>query len=188
MSTCSTAITIWNVEIHSAPSDALSSSILDGIRSMLDAAFDGDFSDDDWNHAKGGTYVWLAGPHGVISHASIVERPLVCSGHSLNAGYVEAVATVATLRHQGYGTVVMTHINDLIRQRYALGALSTGSHAFYSALGWERWRGATLVETLHGRERTPDDDGSVMILRTSRTPRLNLDEEIVCASRPGDVW
>ena len=39
-----------------------------------------------------------------------------------------------------------------------------------------------------GRERTPDDDGDVMILHTPRSPRLDLDGDIVCDWRPGDVW
>ena len=82
----------------------------------------------------------------------------------------------------------MTHIGDLIRERYALGGLSTGTPAFYAPLGWECWRGPTFVEGPRGCERTPDDDGDVMILRTSRSPHLDLDGEIVCDWRPGDVW
>jgi aminoglycoside 2'-N-acetyltransferase I len=82
----------------------------------------------------------------------------------------------------------MTQAGDLVRERYELGALSTGTQPFYKTLGWEAWRGRTYVDGPGGRERTPDDDGGVMILRTSRSPRLDLDGEIVCDWRTGDVW
>jgi aminoglycoside 2'-N-acetyltransferase I len=82
----------------------------------------------------------------------------------------------------------MKHIGELICERYALGALSTGTHAFYETLGWERWRGPTFVDSPRGRERTPDDDGDIMILRTPRSPGLDLDGDIVCDWRLGDVW
>ena len=77
---------------------------------------------------------------------------------------------------------------SLIRERYELGALSTGTPAFYRTLGWTSWRGATLVAGPRGLERTPDDDGDIMILTTPRTPALDLDQPIVAEWRKGDVW
>jgi aminoglycoside 2'-N-acetyltransferase I len=174
--------------LHAAPSDALDSTSLRDLRTLLDAAFDGDFSDEDWDHAIGGVHIWLKGSHGLISHASLVERTLSSSGESMRVGYVEAVATVAAERHKGYAATVMTHVDELIRRRYALGALSAGTHALYESLGWELWRGPTFVDGPHGRERTSGDDGGVMILRTPRSPRLDLDGSLVCDWRQGDVW
>ena len=176
------------VALHAASSDTLTSSFLCDLRALLVTSFDGDFTDDDWDHALGGVHIWVSGLHGLISHASLVERTLVCSGQTLRVGYVEAVATLAVYRRNGHGTSVMRHIGDLIRERYALGALSTGTHAFYEPLGWERWRGQTFVDGPRGQERTPDDDGDVMILRTARSPHLDLDGDIVCDWRLGDVW
>jgi aminoglycoside 2'-N-acetyltransferase I len=69
----------------------------------------------------------------------------------------------------------MQRIGELIGERYELGALSTGTPAFYKTLGWELWNGPTFVDGPRGRERTPNDDG-------------NLDGEIMCEWRPGDVW
>jgi aminoglycoside 2'-N-acetyltransferase I len=174
--------------LHAAPSDALSPSFLQDLRTLLDTAFAGDFTDEDWNHALGGVHVWLPGPGGVISHGSLVERTLACSGTRLRLGYVEAVATLPAERRNGHGAAIMKHIGELIRERYALGALSTGAHAFYETLGWERWRGPTFVDGPRGRERTPDDDGGIMVLRTPRSPVLDLDGDIVSDWRPGDVW
>jgi aminoglycoside 2'-N-acetyltransferase I len=124
----------------------------------------------------------------VVSHASLVERRLDCAGRTLGVGYVEAVATATPHRRQGHAASIMNYLGELIRERYALGALSTGTHAFYEALGWERWRGPTFVESPRGRMRTSRDDGTVMILRTPRSPRLRLDGDIACDWRVGDVW
>jgi aminoglycoside 2'-N-acetyltransferase I len=175
------------VTLHSALSDTLDASFLHELRVLLDTAFS-DFTDEDWAHAIGGVHVWLVGSDGLMSHGSLVERTLVCSGQRLRVGYVEAVATAAVHRRNGHGATVMKRIGDLIRERYALGALSTGSHAFYETLGWERWRGPTFVDGPRGRGRTPDDDGSIMLLRTAGSPRLDLDGEIACDWRPGSVW
>jgi aminoglycoside 2'-N-acetyltransferase I len=161
---------------------------LNDLRAMLDAAFEGRFTEDDWHHALGGVHVWVNEDGQIISHASLVERTLVCSGNVLLAGYVEAVATVADRRRNGHGTAVMQRIGEIIQQRYALGVLSTGAPVFYERLGWERWRGPTSVSSPRGPERTPDDDGGVMILRTPTSPNLDLDQTIVCDWRPGDVW
>jgi aminoglycoside 2'-N-acetyltransferase I len=174
--------------LHAAPTEALSSHLRTHIRSLLDKAFEGDFADEDWAHALGGLHVWLTGSGGLISHGSLVERTLVCSGHRLLVGYVEAIATDPAHQRRGYGTIIMNRIGELIRERYPLGALSTGSHAFYETFGWERWRGPTSVDGPGGRRRTPDDDGGIMILRTARSPLVDLDGEIVCDWRPGDVW
>jgi aminoglycoside 2'-N-acetyltransferase I len=172
------------------------------LRAMLDVAYDGDFADDDWQHVLGGKHVWLEGADGIVSHGAVVPRRLVCDGRALHVGYVEAVATVATRRLQGHGTTVMRAIGDLVQAEYELGVLSTGSHAFYAALGWERWRGESWVAAPGGRGRTsdggalgpdghvrtPDDDDGLMVLRTPRSPRLDLAGPIVADWRAGDVW
>lgn len=174
--------------VHQAPTDQLSEAFLQELRVMLDAAFLNDFSDDDWAHALGGLHVWVSNSQGLISHGSLVERTLVFGGVALRVGYVEAVATVAGHRRQGHGSLVMETIGTLIQEHYSVGALSTGTHAFYETLGWERWRGKTFVSGPEGPERTANDDGGVMILRTPRSADIDPDEDIFCDWRPGDVW
>lgn len=176
------------VTLHAASTDDLSRTLSRDIRALLDTAFDGDFTNDDWSHAIGGVHVWLSRSDRVISHGSLVVRTVVCSGESLRVGFVEAVATKIGHRRQGHGAAVMNYIGELIQAQYPLGVLSTGTHRFYETLGWERWRGPTFVYGLNGRERTPDDDGDVMVLRTTRSPRLDLAGAIVCDWRVGDVW
>lgn len=176
------------VTIHTADTGALSPSLRRELRALLDEAFAGDFTDDDWDHALGGTHVWAVDAHGLVSHGSLVERTLQCDDQRLRVGFVEGVATAASYRRRGYGTQVMRRIGHLIAERHPLGVLSTGTYAFYALLGWERWRGPTFVDTPSGRRRTPDDDGDVMILRTPRSPAIDLDGAIVCDWRRGDVW
>jgi aminoglycoside 2'-N-acetyltransferase I len=159
--------------LHQARTDQLSETFLHQLRSKLDRAFPNDFSDDDWAHSLGGVHVWVSDPWNLISHGSLVERTLAFPGVVLRVGYVEAVATASDRRREGHASLVMKAIGSLIRTRYRVGALSTGTHAFYETLGWERWRGKTFVYGPEGPERTPNDDGDVMILRTPR---------------PGDVW
>jgi aminoglycoside 2'-N-acetyltransferase I len=174
--------------LHSASNADLSVSFQNDLRQMLDAAFERDFSDDDWRHFTGGIHVWLLDGDTLISHGSLVPRTLESSGHRVLAGYVEGIATAEAYRRKGYGSQIMNRLNTLIRESYQLGALSTGTCAFYETVGWERWRGRTFVDGPDGRQATPNDDDSIMILRTSSSPSLALDGDIVCNWRAGDVW
>jgi len=163
------------------------------IRGLLDVAFDHEdpderFSEDDWQHALGGTHVVLDDDGGIVAHASVVPRELRVHGRSIRTGYVEAVAAVPARHGQGLGTIVMEQIGALIRDGYELGALGTGAFHFYERLGWFRWRGPTSVRTDDGDRPTPDDDGFVMVLRTPSTPPLDDASPISCDWRPGDVW
>jgi aminoglycoside 2'-N-acetyltransferase I len=175
-------------DLRQATSAELAPGFLKALRRLLDDAFAGNFSEDDWSHAMGGFHLWLEDDGRLLSYAAIVERRLTCGRHAMRVGYVEAVATASDARHQGHSTTVMTRAGAVIRARYPLGALSSGLLGFYERLGWERWRGATFVEGPAGPVRTPDDDGGVLILRTPTSPSLDLDGPIVCDWRPGDVW
>ena len=118
----------------------------------------------------------------------MVDRDIRVGGRKLRTGYVEAVATAPSHQGRGYGTIVMREVNEHLAARYELGALGTGSQGFYERLGWEIWRGPSLVRTQNGDQRTPDEDGYILILRTPTTPPLDLNAAITCEWRPGDVW
>lgn len=159
------------------------------IRRLLDAAFKGDFSEDDWRHALGGWHALIEEPPGVVGHASVVPRRLVVADHALHAGYVEAVAVRPDRQRRGLGTTLMRVITDLVRARFEIGALSTGEWPFYERLGWERWRGPTFVRLAGGSlQRSPDEDDSVMVLRGAPGLQLDLTTAIACDERTGDSW
>ncbi len=162
------------------------------LRALFDAAWpdpDDRFSDDDWQHALGGTHVIAEEDGRIVSHAAVVERHIQVGDAWRRVGYVEAVATWPHDERRGFGTAVMREIDAIIDSDYDLGLLGTGEHGFYERLGWVRWRGPSSVQLPDGSLRpTPDDDGYLMALPTSRSGALTVDMPIRCEWRPGDVW
>jgi aminoglycoside 2'-N-acetyltransferase I len=178
--------------IRTATTDQLSAEDVASIRALLFAAFKGDehggFSADDWQHSIGGVHFVVEEDGRVVGHASVVERDIHVGGRPFRTGYVEAVATDPARQRRGIGTVLMLSVNEHIATNYVLGALGTGSQPFYERIGWVIWRGPSYVRTEAGEIPTPDEDGYIMVLRTQRTPDLDLDASISCEWRPGDVW
>lgn len=155
-------------------------SYADPVRALLDASFD-DFGDDDWAHCQGGLQVLLHDAVGLVGHAAVVPRTLWCAGTAMYVGYVEGVAVRPDARGCGHGAVLMGAVESA---PYDVLALSATVPDFYARRGWQLWRGPTAVRTPAGVARTPEDDGGVMV----RGGRLDLDAELVCDWRSGDVW
>ena len=173
------------------PTDALTAGELRSIRALMDSAFgtgEEAFADDDWAHALGGQHVVLDIEGEIVSHASVVERALEIGGRPFRTGYVEAVATAPNLQGKGHGSLVMEAATEHIRSTFELGALGTGRHAFYERLGWQTWRGPAFVRMPDGEQRTPEEEGYILVLRTPTSPPFDLAEPISCDWRPGDVW
>ncbi len=158
------------------------------IRALLDAAFAGGFSDDDWAHGLGGRHVVMTEAGRLVAHGSVVPRVLEVAGRALRTGYVEAVATRAERQGGGLGTRVMEALTALVRAEFEMGGLSTGSPGFYTRLGWERWRGPTYVRDGGRTVRTEDEDDGVMVLRFGPSESLDLGSPISCEARSGDDW
>jgi len=78
----------------------------------------------------------------------------------------------------------------MLDEGYELGALGTGSHDFYARLGWVAWLGPAWIRERDGRlERSPDEDGDIMIRLTPKTPPdLDLSLPIAVDWRQGEVW
>ena len=161
-----------------------------GLRALLDAAFDDGFSDDDWEHGLGGVHVAVLDHDELVAHAAVVPRRIEASGRAFaGAGYVENVATRPDRRGEGAATAAMGAIGEVLHERHELGVLSTGSHAFYARLGWERWQGPSSVRQPDGSLlRTADDDDGIMVLRFGPSATLDLAGPIACDARPGDDW
>ena len=73
------------VTLHTASTAELTPSVVHGIRTLLDEAFDGAFTSDDWTHACGGVHVWLDGHVFVASlcpngNIKVVVRPRALIG------------------------------------------------------------------------------------------------------------
>ncbi len=159
------------------------------LRRLLNAAFAGDFSDFDWDHALGGWHVVAVDAGELVAHAAVVPRRLVVSARVFNAGYAEAVAVMPSRQRQGLGSTVMRHANEIVYREFEFGALSTGKCAFYERIGWERWRGPSWVRQPGGRlVRTPDEDAGVMIFRCAPSRDVDLTASITCEARAGESW
>jgi aminoglycoside 2'-N-acetyltransferase I len=165
---------------------ALDDAGLAAVRALCDAAFAGDFRDDDWEHTLGGVHALRFEGDRLVAHAALVARRLLHDGRALRTGYVEAVAVAADQRRRGHGTAVMQALHPYIDRAYALGALATSDDGapLYAALGWTRWPGPTAALTPHGIRPTP---GSVIFVRPV-TAHLDPALPLVCDWRDGDVW
>ena len=175
-------------DLRTAHTADLDPPTLEAARAFLDQAFEGDMSDDDWEHALGGVHALIWEGDDLVGHASVVQRRLLHRGRALRTGYVEGVGVRADRRRRGHGGELMDALERVIRGAYELGALSASAEAieFYEGRGWQRWRGPTAVLTPTGVLRTEDDDGGVYVLPLA-VP-LDLDGELTCDWRDGDVW
>jgi aminoglycoside 2'-N-acetyltransferase I len=173
------------VTSHTAELDA---SALYDVRVLLDAAFDGELTDDDWDHTLGGIHALLRNEGQLVAHAAVVQRRLVCGGRAWRTGYLEGVAVWPAARRRGYGSRVVAAVEDVARRAYDVVALSTTEQAepLYAGRGWLRWRGPTSALTPRGTVRTRDDDGSVYVL-PGGVP-LDPDAPLTCDWRDGDLW
>ncbi len=79
-------------------------------RALLDAAFEGDFSDTDWENALGGTHALAFDGTELIGHAALVQRRLLHGERVLRAGYVEGVAVRSDHRRRGHASALMAAI------------------------------------------------------------------------------
>ena len=175
-------------ELRTAHTADVDPATLDAARALLDDAFGGGFTDDDWEHALGGVHalVWESGV--LVGHAALVQRRLLHGGRALRTGYVEGVGVRADRRGRGHGAAMMTALEPTLRGAFDLGALSATGAAerLYVARGWVRWQGPTFALTPAGVVRTEDDDGSVFVFPLGVA--LDLAAELTCDWRDGDVW
>ena len=171
--------------IHTADLD---NDTRDSAYRLLVDAFEGEFTDDDWDHTLGGMHALVYHHGALIAHAAVVQRRLLYKGTPLRTGYIEGVAVREDWRGQGLGTALMDATELVIRHAYALGALSPSDFArqLYRDRGWLQWQGPTSVLAPGGLTRTPDDDGAVFVLPV--TVDVDTTADLVCDWRTGDVW
>ena len=167
------------------PADKLSPAQRGEIAGLCAAAFDGEFSRL-FDLLPGSTHVLARQGRELVGHACWVTRWLEPEGMAaLRTAYVEAVAVLPSRQGYGVGSAVMRRVAEEI-DGYDLGALSPARPPFYARLGWERWRGPTAIRVVDGLLPTPGEE--VMILRTPRTPPLDLGTPITAEWREGELW
>jgi aminoglycoside 2'-N-acetyltransferase I len=174
---------------------AFSDAELDDVLRFCSLAFEGDPDDwgpEHWETVWPGEHFLATEDRSLVAHACVIERDLRVDGRSIRTGYVEDVCTRNDRRRRGYGTSVMAAASKYLAERFDLGALATGTTAFYEPMGWLRWEGPILVRTDGGD--VPGDagweaDDAVMVLSTPTTPGwLERSLSISCEWRPDEPW
>jgi aminoglycoside 2'-N-acetyltransferase I len=175
-------------EVRTAHTADLDAATLEAARRLLEAVFEGEFTEDDWEHALGGVHALVWDDGQLVGHGSVVQRRLLHGGRALRAGSVEGVGVLASRRRRGHGAAVMTALERVIRGAYDLGGLGSTDEAaaFYAARGWRQWRGPTWAMTPDGIVRTEDEDGGIHVLEVGVA--LDLSGALACDWRDGDVW
>lgn len=176
--------------LRQVPSDGLRPDEVQALRTLFHEAWDEDgvFTEDDFRHAFGGVHFLMQDGPDILGHASVVPRELRTGEHRLATGYVEAVATRPDHQRRGLGSAIMREVGASLNGTFELGALATGIPEFYERFGWTVWPGPAFVWTDAGPEPTPNEDGSVLVLRTAATPVLDHTLPLICEWREGDVW
>ncbi|MEU1401112.1 GNAT family N-acetyltransferase [Streptomyces sp. NPDC005728] len=173
---------------HVAHTADLDPADLRAARALLDEAFEGGFSDEDWDHGLGGLHALVHDGAGLAAHGSVVMRRIRHRGRWLRAGYVEAVAVRADVRRTGLGGQVMGALERIVDRAYDLGALSASEDGapLYTARGWQQWSGRVHALSPDGIIRLPEEEGDVY-LRPALAGPLDPDHELVFDWRDGDV-
>lgn len=175
-------------EVLVAPTAELEAATLADLDRLCAAGFDEPW-DGYWERIGPAVHVLVREADALVAHACFVERDLTVGTLDLRAAYVEAVAVDPQRQGSGLGSVAMRRLGELIVAGYPLGALATGSNAFYERLGWETWRGEIWLWEHGGRRRMSEQEGDVMILRTPSTPiTLDLRARLVGSARAADPW
>ncbi|MCX5194170.1 GNAT family N-acetyltransferase [Streptomyces sp. NBC_00249] len=153
------------MSVRTAHTAELAAGELRAIRELLDAAFGGEFSDEDFEHALGGMHVLVERDGRLVAHGSVVQRRVLHRGRALRTGYVEAVAVRAESRRRGLAGRVMAELERIIGRAYVLGALSASEEgaALYAGRGWCPHPGPVGVLGPHGPERLPEEEGSTYV-------------------------
>ncbi|PCG85938.1 aminoglycoside 2'-N-acetyltransferase [Streptomyces sp. WZ.A104] len=143
------------------------------IRALLDTAFDGDFADQDWEHALGGIHALIHGEDGLlVAHGAVVQRRVLHANRSYRVGYVEAVAVRAGHRRGGLGHRVMAALEHVIDTAHDFGALSASDAgaALYAARGWQVWPGRLTALGPDGPVPLPEEEGSTYVRPAAGRP------------------
>ncbi|MFK4069296.1 GNAT family N-acetyltransferase [Streptomyces sp. NPDC029674] len=179
--------TVGDVSIlRTAHTSDLTADELRAARALLDEAFDGDFSDHDWEHGLGGVHALVHDAAGaLLAHGSVVQRRILHNGRSLRAGYVEAVAVRPDRQRQGLGGQVMGALERVVDGAYELGALSASDEGarLYLARGWREWKGTVGTLGPAGVVHMPEEEPPLLW-----GADLDPAHELLIDWRDGDVF
>ena len=174
--------------IRTAHTSQLDNATLRAAHTMLEDAFDGELTAQDWDNCLGGIHLLAWEGDALVGHAAVIQRRLVHGGRALRAGYVEGVGVRADQRRKGVASALMGDAEEIIRRGYDCGALGSSDDGlpFYTGRGWQPWRGTLQILTPDGIEDTTEEERGWILVFGGE---LDLDGTLLCADfRDGDVW
>lgn len=174
--------------IQTAHTADLDAATLAAAHALLDDAFAGDMTEDDWDHSLGGIHVLAWEGEELVGHASVIQRQLIYDSQPLRAGYLEGMGVLAAHRRRGHGAEMMAEVNRVIRGAYRIGALGATDDgaALYARCGWQVWQGPLSELHPDGVHPTEGEDGYIWVLDVDGT--LDLTRALTCDWRRGDCW
>ena len=165
----------------------LNQSIEADLLKLMSDAFEGDFSDEDWQHTHGGIRFLGYLGNELIGHGAVISRSMKVDGEETKVGYVEAIAIDPRHWRQGYGSRLISEITLYCRSQFSFSMLSTGERAFYRKYGWLDFEGESFILQGEDEVRSKEEDEGLMYLfgidAVVQAPR-----KIVCDFRAGDAW
>ena len=157
------------------------------IRDLLDLAYEGDFSSEDWEHTLGGQHFIGFLENTIIAHGAVVPRPMTINGTNLTVGYVEAIAVLPSQWRHGFGTQLMKVVTQFCHDNYEISMLSTDENQFYERVGWTQFQGESFVKKSDMEVRTAEEDESLMFLPGKKSEITQI-QRAMCDARSGDSW
>ncbi len=165
----------------------IDSELESSIRDLLDLAYEGDFSSEDWEHTFGGQYFIGFLENTIIAHGAVVPRPMTIDGAISTVGYVEAIAVLPSQWRHGFGTQLMKEVTQFCRNNYEISMLSTDENQFYERIGWHQFQGESFVKKSDAEVRTAEEDEGLMFLPGNNGEKTQI-HRAVCDERSGDSW
>ena len=160
---------------------------LTAIKNLLNDAYDGDFSEEDWLHSFGGVRFLATLNNEIVAHGAVVPREILINEKMTTVGYLEAIAVSSTYQGRGIGSHLLSSISEFCTSRYQISMLSTDEFNFYSNFGWKQFKGKSGVLLDGEVVLTPDEDEGLMYL----IGKAGFNQEIssaYCDPREGDHW
>lgn len=157
------------------------------LKELLSDAFEGDFSEEDWQHTFGGMRFLGHHKDQLIAHGAVVKRWMQVDGLKTLVGYVEGIAIAPAFWRKGFGSLLMAELTSYCRKEFQLSMLSTDEKSFYRKQGWLDFEGKSYV-LKNGLERQSQDEDKGLMYLVGANKVMDAPMKVVCESREGDSW
>jgi aminoglycoside 2'-N-acetyltransferase I len=157
------------------------------IKNLLNDAYEGDFSEQDWQHTFGGARFVGTIDDQIVAHAAVVPRAVLINDLPMTIGYLEGVAVSSKFQGQRLGSQLLQYVSDFCRSNYEITMLSTDEFDFYGKFGWQRFKGTSGVMQDSVKTLTPEEDDGLMYLAGNSTKSIEI-STAYCDWREGDCW